>query len=368
MMNKETTLYTAERLFTGDEWLYNQTVTVANKKIIGIAPSENNGGPVFPVLAPAFMDIQIYGAYGKLLAVYPETGSLHALQEYCRKGGASHFQPTVATNEYPVFYKCIDTIKAYWAEGGRGCLGLHIEGPWIHPLKRGAHSEKFIHAPSMEQAQNLLEYGKGIITMITLAPEVCNREVVDLIKSYGVIISAGHSNSSYEEAANAFDEGIPLATHLFNAMSPLQHRAPGMVGAIFQHPKVMASVVPDGYHVDFSMIRLAKRIMGDRLFAITDAVTETTEGPYPHHLNGDRYESEGILSGSALTMGACLRNLINKVGIEPDEALRMVSLYPAKAMQWNNHHGKIAIGYDASMVMLSNQWEVIQVVTEGITE
>jgi N-acetylglucosamine-6-phosphate deacetylase len=103
--------------------------------------------------------------------------------------------------------------------------------------KKGAHLESFIHSPSVEEAKELLEYGKGVITMITLAPEVCSKEVIELIRSYGVIISAGHSNATYEEATNAFDSGIHAATHLYNAMSPLQHRAPGMVGAIFDHDK-----------------------------------------------------------------------------------------------------------------------------------
>jgi N-acetylglucosamine-6-phosphate deacetylase len=157
----------------------------------------------------------------KLLSVYPETDSLHKLYDYCSKGGASHFQPTVATNSSDVFYKSIDAVKAYWKEGGKGCLGLHIEGPWIHPLKKGAHLETFIHSPSVDEAKELLEYGKGVITMITLAPEVCSKEVVELIRSYGVIISAGHSNATYEEATRAFDSGIHAATHLYNAMSPV---------------------------------------------------------------------------------------------------------------------------------------------------
>jgi N-acetylglucosamine-6-phosphate deacetylase len=214
------------------------------------------------------------------------------------------------------------------------------------------------HSPSLQQAKELLEYGKGVITMITLAPEVCGEEVIELVRSYGVIISAGHSNASYEEATTAFDSGITAATHLFNAMSPLQHRAPGMVGAIFNHSKVMASIVPDGYHVDFAAIEIAKKILKQRLFVITDAVTETTEGGYAHHLEGDRYESNGILSGSALTMAKSLRNLVDHVGIELDEALRMVSLYPAQVMGKDDSMGKIEKGYDANLVMLDEALEV----------
>jgi N-acetylglucosamine-6-phosphate deacetylase len=359
MENKQ--VYRADKIFTGTEWLTDYAVVVAGGKVIDLvpaAPVKNGSSVKHPIIAPAFMDIQIYGAYGKLLAVYPEADSLHKLYDYCSKGGATHFQPTVATNAYPFFYRCIDAVKAYWKEGGKGCLGLHVEGPWINPQKKGAHIESFIHSPTIEQAKELLEYGKGVITMITLAPEVCSKEVIDLVHSYGVIISAGHSNATYEEAMRAFDAGIPVATHLFNAMSSLGHRAPGMVGAIFDHPSVMSSMVPDGYHVDFAAMRIAKNCMKERLFVITDAVTETSEGGYGHHLEGDKYESNGILSGSALTMAGCLRNLVNKVGVELEEALRMVSAYPAKVMGKAHCMGRIEKGYEANLVMLDESLEV----------
>jgi N-acetylglucosamine-6-phosphate deacetylase len=361
MASKDTQVFIADKLFTGNEWLTNKAVMVSAGKIVDIVDAYSNtdvSATHHHIIAPAFMDIQIYGAHGKLLAVYPEAGSLHRLHDYCSKGGASHFQPTVATNSYEVFYRCIDAVKKYWEEGGKGCLGLHVEGPWIHPKKKGAHIEAFIHSPSVEEAKKLLEYGKGVITMITLAPEVCSKEVIELIRSYGVIISAGHSNATYKEATAAFDNGIHAATHLYNAMSPLQHRSPGMVGAIFDHAEVMCSLVPDGFHVDFSAIRIAKKIMQERLFVITDAVTETKEGEYPHHLMGNKYESNGILSGSALTMAQSVRNLAEHVGIELGEALRMVSLYPAQVMGKADCMGRIAIGYDANLVMLDERLEV----------
>ncbi len=361
MANKDVQVYKAGKIFTGTEWLDEQLVYVSEGKIINVLPSVNDKAmPVstHAVIAPAFIDIQIYGAYGKLLSVYPDADSLHKLYAYCSEGGASHFQPTVATNSYDVFYRAIDAVKAYWKEGGKGCIGLHVEGPWINTIKRGAHLEAYIHSPSIAEAKALLEYGKDVITMITLAPEVCSKEVIELIRSFGVIISAGHSNATYEQATEAFDSGIHTATHLYNAMSPMQHRSPGMVGAIFNHPQVMCSIVPDGFHVDFSAIKIAKKQLQERLFVITDAVTETTEGSYPHHLQEDRYESNGILSGSALTMGKSLQNLIHKVGIDADEALRMVSLYPAQVMGKDNTMGKIEKGFDANLVFLNDSLEV----------
>lgn len=354
-------IYLAKKLFTGSENLDNYAVIVENNRIKEIIPVKDlpeNSGPVYDIIAPAFMDIQIYGAHDKLLAVFPDADALFRLYDYCSKGGASHFVATVATNSTEVFHACIDAVRAYWKQGGRGCLGLHVEGPWINPSKKGAHLEAFIHSPSIEEVQALLNYGKDVIKIITLAPEVCTPEIISLIQSQGIIVSAGHSNATYEAASAAFDAGIATATHLYNAMSPLQHRAPGLVGAIFNHPSVMCSIVPDGYHVDFAAIKIAKKQMGDRLFVITDAVTETTVGPYPHHLVGDKYESNGILSGSALTMAKSVKNLVNKAGIPLDEALRMVSLYPAKAIKLDDSMGRLEIGLPANLVCLNAELDV----------
>ncbi len=355
--------YSARKIFTGHSWLLDHTLMIQDGMIDEIIPTSSEEKNITEIIAPSFIDIQIYGAFGKLLSVYPDADALHKLYAYCIAGGASHFQPTVATNDVAIFYKAIEAVREYWKEGGRGCIGLHIEGPWIHPAKKGAHQESYIHTPTLTEVRELLEYGKGAISMITLAPEVCSVAVLELIRSYGVIISAGHSNASFEEATVAFNGGIQTVTHLYNAMSALQHRAPGMVGAVFLHPIVLSSIVPDGYHVDFAAIKIAKQMMGERLFAITDAVTETSEGAYPHHLVGDKYELNGILSGSALDMGLCLRNLVNKVKIPLEEALRMVSLYPARAINLSNKLGCIEKGKEANLVFLNKELQVTQVVS-----
>ena len=356
-------IYTASRIFTGEGWLIDHAIIVVDSTIEKIVSLASLGKEKVTqdfkdsFIAPAFIDIQIYGAQGKLLSAYPEADSLAKLAEHCRKSGTAWCMPTVATNELSVFYKAIDAIREYWKAGGKGVLGLHVEGPWINPIKRGAHLEKFIHSPGVEEAKALLDYGKDVIKIITLAPEVCSREVIQFILSAGVTVSAGHSNASYEEALNGFAAGIPVVTHLYNAMSPLQHRAPGLVGASM-NANVMASIVPDGHHVDFAAIRIAKAIMKERLFVITDAVTETTTGPYQHYLAGDKYESAGILSGSALTLQKSLINLINHAGIELEEALRMCSFYPAKAIGIQAKSGLLAPGYRADMVALNDKLQV----------
>lgn len=346
----------AKKIFTSKEWLYDHSVVVEEDIIIDIIPTKSirkfKQQRIYKSIVPSFIDIQIYGAHNKLFAVYSNADALFKLYDYCSNGGALHFCPTVATNSYEVFYQCIDAIKDYWQKDGKGCLGLHIEGPWINKIKRGAHIESLIHSPNIKEVKKLLAYGKDVIKIITLALEVCSDAVVDLIQSYNIIISAGHTNATYQQAFQCFDKGIPTVTHLYNAMSTLQHREPGVVGAVFNHPNVKSSIIPDGYHVDYAAVKIAKKIMKERLFVITDAVTKTTKGFYPHQKAGDKYESNGILSGSALTMKKAVNNLVDFCDIELEEALRMCSLYPARVLGLK-HLGKIAKGYKASFI----EWE-----------
>lgn len=359
----------ASRIFTGDRWLTDHSVIIEDGKFKELISNTELPSSFEPeryedcIITPAFIDLQIYGASGRLLAVYPETNSIESLVHYCRTGGAAWCLPTVATNTKEVFFKSIDAIRDYLSKDGKGVLGIHLEGPWINKVKRGAHIESLIHSPSVNEVKDLLEHGKGIIKMITLAPECVNKEVIDLILSYDVVVSAGHSNASYTEAMKGFANGVQLVTHLYNAMSPLHHREPGLVGATMDHKRVMASIIPDGYHVDYAAIRIAKKAMGERLFAITDAVTDTNEGYYQHQLAGDKYEAGGVLSGSALTMQKALQNLVQECGIDLGEALRMCSLYPARVLRLDSHIGKIEKGFKADLVVLDNTLQLKQLIT-----
>lgn len=156
--------YIAERIFTGEEWLTRHVVLVEHNRIKQVIPVSLLPSSIpaqhfdDSILVPSFIDLQIYGAYGKLLAVYPETDALYKLADYCRKGGAAYCLPTVATNTKDVFFHCIDAVKNYWQQDGEGVLGLHLEGPWINPVKRGAHIESLIHPPSLTETKEILEY------------------------------------------------------------------------------------------------------------------------------------------------------------------------------------------------------------------
>jgi N-acetylglucosamine-6-phosphate deacetylase len=346
--------FSTKLLFTGIEWKKNVVLKIENGKIISIDQNGFDENAAVAYIVPALIDLQLYGAGGKLLSEFPEKETIEKIYQYCLAGGAAFFQPTIASQSNAVIYQSIDAVKAYKASsGGKGCIGLHIEGPWINVNKKGAHDNTVIHSPTMDEVRAILDYGNGAISMITLAPEVCTPEIIETIQAAGIIVSAGHTDASYETATDFFNSGIKTATHLFNAMSGLQHRAPGVVGALFNHPTAMSSIVPDGYHVDFAAIQIAKKIMGERLFCITDAVTETNRGLYQHRLSGDKFESAGTLSGSALTQLKSVQNLVQHVGLSLDEAIKMCSLYPAKLMQSQQVSGTIEVNKNANLLFLS---------------
>lgn len=359
----------AGNIFDGEKWLSNLAVIVNNGSVEAIVPISELPSSIpcshydTQKLIPAFLDVQVYGAGGRLFSLYREKETLELMHKVFLSEGTCCFQPTIATNTIAVFKECIDAVRQYWEEGGQGVAGIHLEGPWLNPEKRGAHIKELIHTPSREEVTDLLNYGKGVITMITIAPEVVSQELVELMLEHNIILSAGHSNAVYAEAMEKLDAGITTVTHLYNAMSPLQHRAPGLVGAAMNHNSVMASIIPDGYHVDFAAIAIAKKAMQHRLFAITDAVTETSDGPYRHFRAGEKYECNGTLSGSAISMFTAFQNLVTKVGIGVEEAVRMCSLYPAQAIRVDNRYGKIAPGYAAQFLVIDNELNLMQVLT-----
>lgn len=351
----------AKKIFTGEHWLSDMAIICANGEIREIVPAADV--PAIDhadTILPAFIDLQIYGAAGKLLSVYPSADTIRHIHQYCINGGAFWFQPTVATNTTEVIHQCIDAVREYRDQDGEGCIGLHVEGPWISKAKRGAHIESLVHTPSIAEVRALLEYGNGVITMITLAPEVCSTEITDLIHDYGVVVSAGHTNCSFSVAKTAFND-ISTITHLYNAMTGLQHREPGVVGAAFLHPHVKASIIADGHHVDYAAIRIAQRMMQERLFLITDAVTETNEGAYPHQLQGDKYVASGILSGSALTMMQAVKNMISEVGVDATTALKMATSTPASVMGLRGRIASVAEGAAARFIISNDDLEVLQV-------
>lgn len=353
--------YTNGQVFTGKKIEKNKIVLVNNGQIEALLDQTETpaGYDVYDLkgdlLCPAFIDMQIYGGNGKMFSQELTVESLEATYHYCLSGGCAHFMITMATNSIEKFLRGMEVVDEYWKRGGKGLLGLHLEGPYLNPVKRGAHIEKYIKKPTQDEISLLLDKGASCFRMITLAPECCDQEIIDRLLKNNILVSAGHTNATYQQGTDGFNQGIPVATHLFNAMSGLLHRAPGMVGAIFDHPLALSSVVADGIHVDFAAIRIAKKVMGERLFYITDAVTENLAGEYIHEFKGDHFAlPDGTLSGSSLTMLQCVKNGIRHLGLSLEDSLKMAGTIQSKFIR-NKKIGVIEPGAEASLVILDQQ-------------
>lgn len=365
--------YANSTIFTGETWLEDHAVLTEEGYIKELVPNKNIPANATVInlsgttLAPALIDLQIYGGNNRLFPLQPDIETLQAMYDYCRSGGAAYFMPTIPTHSPAVISASIAAVKAYWEQGGQGVLGLHLEGPFINPEKKGAHLTRFIKTPTTEDIDRILDEGTGIVKMMTLAPECCDLALIQRLQKVGILISAGHSNATYDQAYQSFENGITTTTHLFNAMSPLQSRAPGVVGAIYDHAYVHASIVADGVHVDFNAVRISKKIMGSRLFLITDAVSAADHGDYIYVEEADRYvNADGVLAGSKLTMLHAVKNCIAAVGIPQEEALRMGSTYPAAVAGLGKELGFIAPGYKVAIMVLDEDWNARQVITDRL--
>jgi N-acetylglucosamine-6-phosphate deacetylase len=348
----------------------NQTILIENGKINAFT---NNPIPNdFQIidanqnyLVPGFIDLQIYGAAGKLFSADPSLESISIIEDELLKQGTTSFLICLATNTQEVFKQCIEVIKAH-QKNAKNCLGLHLEGPFINPKKRGAHVLEYIRKASLDEVKQLIDFGDGTIKMITLAPELQNDEVIKYLLDNNVVVSLGHSDATFEQATAAYNKGIQTTTHLFNAMSPIHHREPGIPSAVFNHKKSMASVIADGMHVDFEVIKFAQKILNERLFLITDAVTECQNGPYQHiSVDGKFIMPDGTLSGSALTMLQAVKNCISHCDIDLVTAINMATKYPAKLIKKEKTIGSIAIEADANFVLLDKNLTLNKVIFEG---
>ncbi len=315
-------------------------------------------------LAPGLIDLQIYGSGGKLFGALPSVNALEQLENDLLAQGTTGFLATAATNTDQVVESAILAAKTYRKTAKGNFLGLHLEGPFLNPAKRGAHPAELIRKGDIDTVKKWIDLAEGEIRMMTVAPELQDDAFLSYLSDNHIIVSCGHSNATYAEAM-AFPDTVQTATHLFNAMPSLHHREPGLVAALFEK-KIYASIIADGIHVDFAMIRLAKELLGNRLFLITDAVTEASEGVYQHVNAGDRYTMpDGTLSGSNLSMLKAVQNCVEKIGISLTEAINMASLHPAELMGDGNKYGKIETGYHANLFSFTPAYAIDKVFMNG---
>lgn len=332
--------------------IINQSEFYADKNSINL-----NGA----YLAPGLIDLQIYGCGNSLFGGKPTVAALHEMENVLLQQGTTGFLATIATNTTEIVLQGLESAKTYRKNSMGNFLGLHLEGPFLNPKRKGAHPENLIRKADLQELKYWFDLAEGEIKMMTIAPELQDDEVLDFLDQQNIILSAGHSNASFTEANRFLKSPVKAVTHLYNAMPQMHHREPGFIPAIFEQ-KPFTSIVPDGIHVDYPMIRLAKRELGDKLFIITDAVTESNEGIYQHKLNKDHYiMPDGTLSGSALTMLKGVQNLVQFADITLAEAINMASLYPAQLLK-DEQKGQIEKGCRADFIVFNADFEPLATV------
>jgi N-acetylglucosamine-6-phosphate deacetylase len=358
------------QIISNGQIIAGKAVLVENGNITGVvdenaipagAEKKNLNGAY---LAPGLIDLQIYGTGKHLFGSLPSVEALLVMETSLLSQGCTGFMATIATNSNEVVEAGIAAAKAYRPQAKGSFLGLHLEGPYLNAKRKGAHPEKYIKKATLAEVQRWVKMAGGEIKIITIAPELQDDEVLAYLDAQGIVLSSGHSDATYAEAKRFIHHPVKAITHLYNAMPQMHHREPGIIPAVFEE-RPYTSVVADGIHVNFTMIALAKRELGDKLFLITDAVAEANEGTYQHHFTGDRYVMpDGTLSGSCLTMLKAVQNCVAHCNITLPEAINMASLYPAQLVSLSTK-GKIEAGFDADMVIFNSAFEVLGAVLNG---
>jgi N-acetylglucosamine-6-phosphate deacetylase len=327
-------------------------------------------------LLPGFIDVQVNGGGGRLFNDDPSVETIGIMAEAHRRFGTTGLLPTLISDDFSVITRAIAAVDEAIESGVPGILGIHIEGPFLSRERRGIHLASMLQ-PFDDRFVEVLCSARHGRTLVTVAPEcIAPGQIAQLVEA-GVIVSAGHSDADYETVRAAIEAGMTGFTHLFNAMSQLTNRAPGMVGAALEDLSTYAGVIIDGHHIHPASFRVAINAKGaDRLMLVTDAMP-TVGGDDSEFLlqgrsirrEGDRLVSdEGVLAGSTLTMAAALSNAIDQGRLDLPSAVRMASSTPASFLGLEGKVGAIAVGLQADLVAVDNDLAVTRTWIAGASD
>ena len=317
------------------------------------------------LLAPGFIDVQVNGGGGVLFNDDPSIESIQAIGQAHRHFGTTGFLPTLISDDLDVVARAIEAVRAAIGHGVPGVLGIHIEGPFLNADRRGVHDAGKLRSLDAA-AVELLSTPHGGITMVTLAPERTTPELIRALSAAGVIVSAGHTNATFDELQPALAAGLRGFTHLFNAMSPLTSREPGAVGAALAAEQAWCGLIVDGHHVHPEVMKLALRAKRhDRFMLVTDAMPSVGSDLKSFRIQGrsitvtgDRIlDEDGRLAGAHLDMASAVRNSVKLLGADLATALRMGSRNPAEFLGLADV-GRIATGQRANLVLLDDELQV----------
>ena len=355
------------RVLTPAGFAAGHCVLIADGRICAVTtaascPSDVERLPLEGDLVPGFIDLQVNGGGGVLLNDEPTVDGIAAIAAAHRRFGTTALLPTLISDDLDVVARAIAAVDAAIEAGVPGVVGIHIEGPFLNTQKKGIHdASKF--RPLDAEAVALLSSLRRGRTLVTLAPELAPPGSIRALVSAGVVVAAGHTNATFEEATAAIDEGLTGVTHLFNAMTQLQSRAPGMVGAALRSPNTWCGLIVDGHHVHPAALQIAFAVKGaEALVLVTDAMPTVGSATKSFELGGQTIVADdgrcvapdGTLAGSDLDMAMAVRNAVRLMALEPEAALRMASASPARAIRLETVTGSIESGKRADLVLLDS--------------
>ncbi len=368
------------RILTDEGFVDGMAVLLRAGKILAIVPANDAHTRVArphdlggAMLLPGFIDTQVNGGGGVLFNDAPTVESIRTIGAAHRRFGTTSFLPTLISDDLRVVAQAIAAVDAAINAGVPGVTGIHIEGPFISETRKGAHAAAHIRALLPEHVPLLssLRHGR---TLVTLAPEHTTVATIAMLAAAGVVVAAGHSNAAYADIGAALAHGLTGFTHLFNAMSPLQSRAPGVVGAALHDQNSWCGIIVDGWHVDPVVLQIALRAKRrDRFMLVTDAMPIVGSDANEFQLQGRRIhvhegqciDEQGTLSGSALDMASAVRNAVRMLGISVIDAARMASTWPAEFLGLGKELGHIKPGYRANLVAVDDDMRVLDTWIDG---
>jgi len=372
-----TTIF-AKRLFDGEQWLSHQEVTFEGDQIASITPCDkpsHDAVDIVDILAPGFIDVHVNGGGGTLFNHTPTLLALEKIVQIHAQFGTVAMMPTLISDDYTIMSQAHDAVCEALEQNMGGVLGLHYEGPYLNPVRKGVHNEFQLRQPNEDILATLLDVSRQGKLMVTLAPEQVRKGFIEWLVAEKAIVCIGHSAATYEQAMKAVDSGARGFTHLFNAMTPLTSREPGVVGAALQTDKATwCGLIADGHHVHPASMRVAIAAKGcEHMMLVTDAIqsvgSDQTEmaflGKKVLRSEGKVTTEDGTLAGSDLDMATAVRNTIFVIGRTPAEALQMASLRPAEFLGIDESFGRIKPSYRASLVALSEDYKVKKTWIDG---
>lgn len=363
------------RVLRASGFVEGLAVLIDNGRILDVIPQDDVDARTArkhdlhgKLLLPGFIDTQVNGGGGVLFNDDPSVDSIREIGRAHRRFGTTGFLPTLISDDMHVVETALTAVQAAIKAGVPGVLGIHIEGPFLNVERKGVHDATKLRELD-ETALKLLTSLQGGRTLITLAPEMTTPQIIRKLTQAGVIVSAGHSNATYAEIKAALDQGLRGFTHLFNAMSQLTGREPGVVGAALDDQTSWCGIILDGLHVDPVVLRIALRSKPlDRFMLVTDAMPSVGIDGDEFMLQGRRItvrdgkclDEAGTLAGSHLNMAEAVGNAVAMLDIDLPQAVRMASEYPAAFLGLDHELGRIEPGYRASLVLADDNLNVLE--------